>query len=602
MQDDAWPGVTPGRAAAPLAEIHRVLAIADIAHVINDFRPLDETLDEICQRVAATVGYDFTALTLPDADGSSLLIRGSANLSPRYVRHVNHERPLQLEPRAGHRLSPTAHAFRSGMPVALDDVELDPGFEPWRQAARLQGYRSLVCVPIVVRSHVIGVLDCYRSQPHRHRGEELQLLQLVARLAGVAIETAQLADSQRRAVDDLRALTERLRRQNQELSWLNLAQARLTEDLAAVDATAVERTAGALASLASVGVLVSGAEGRVIAYAGPPESREPMAVVGARAQVRRRLQREPSVWAGGCSCFRLGATEQPLGVLVLCPELADEAGVEALAARHAAAVISAELQSERADRALEAHARPAVLLALTTGVLSRPQLLEAAGVLGIPADAPLRLAVIGCASPEAAHRLSRRWRHLAADGWEVTTASASGGDCVVLLRAGEPERLRRAAAAVRQRLRLERIGISAELRGLEAVPAGVRQARAAAAADLGGILLYEDLGPLGALAQGLAPASIRATVEEVLGRVRDHDRRRGTELIPTLRAYVQHDGRVSKAARSLRVHPNTFHQRLRRASEIGRFDLRDYRQLARVVLTLDWDWLLALEPPPAGPA
>ncbi|HLH70647.1 MAG TPA: GAF domain-containing protein [Candidatus Dormibacteraeota bacterium] len=580
-----------------MADVDRLLVLADVARTINDFRPLEETLDAICDRVAGLAGYRFTALMLPDEDGSSLVIRGSAGMSGQYVRYVNVDQPLRLAPSSGQPLSPTGRAFRAGAPVVIADVEQEPGFEPWREGARQLGYRSLVCIPVIASSRVIGVLDCYGAEPHRHTAEELEFLQLVARLAGVAIETARVAEGQRQATVRLRDLSERLRRRNEELSRLSLAQTRLAEGLAQVDATAVERTARTLAELTEGAVLVSTWEGRVVTYVGPPQGREEMAAAGASGAVRRLLQREPWVPVGGCTCFRVGSAELPLGVLILRPGLDDDVGASALAARHAAAVIAAELQSERADRALETHARPAVLLALIHGICSAPQLREAAGVLGVPGEGPFRVAVLGCGSAEAAHGLSRHRKSLARAGWPVVTATASGPDCVVLLHGAAAETLRRSAALVRARHpEVERVGVSGELSGLAEVEAGLRQARTAAALDAGAIpTLFEDLGFFGALAEGLPPERVRAMVEGVLGRLRAYDRRRGARLLPTLRAYVRYRGRVTEAAAALGVHPNTFHQRLRRAAEVGGLDLRDFHHLAKLVLALDWDRLL-----PAG--
>jgi len=584
--------VTNGRPRAPVADVDRLLVLADVARTINDFRPLDETLNAICDRVAGLAGYRFTALVLPDADGRSLVIRGSAGMSAEYVRHVNVERPLRLDPSSGLPLSPTGRAFRAGAPVVIADVELEPGFEPWREGARRLGYRSLVCVPVIASSRVIGVLDCYGAEPHHHTAEELEFLQLVARLAGVAIETARVAEGQRQATLRLRDLSERLRRQNEELSRLSLAQARLAEGLTQVDATAVERTVRTLAELTEGAVLVSTWGGRLVTYVGAPSWREEMAAAGTGGVVRRLLQREPWVPAGGCTCFRIGSPELPLGVLVLRPALDDEVGANALAARHAAAVIAAELQSERADRALETHARPAVLLALAHGVCGGPQLREAAGVLGVPGDGPFRVVVLGCASAEAAYGLSRRRKPLARTGWPMVTATACDADCVVLVHGAASQTLRRSAALARERHpEVERVGVSAELNGLVEVAAGLRQARTAAALDAGPATLFEDLGFFGALAEGLPRERVRAMVDDVLGRLRDHDRRRGTRLVVTLRAYVRHHGRVTEAARALGVHPNTLHQRLRRAAEVGGLDLRDFHHLARVVLALDWDRL-----------
>jgi len=46
---------------ATLAAVDNVLVIADIARTVNDFRPLGETLNNICLRVSGLQGYEIRA-------------------------------------------------------------------------------------------------------------------------------------------------------------------------------------------------------------------------------------------------------------------------------------------------------------------------------------------------------------------------------------------------------------------------------------------------------------------------------------------------------------------------------------------------------------
>src|SRR2546430_12934880 len=106
------------------------------------------------------------------------------------------------------------------------------------------------------------------------------------------------------------------------------------------------------------------------------------AVVTGCGELARLVRQEVMVNIEGHTCLRVGVEEMPLGVIVLRPDLGDKSGTAALVASHAAALMAAELYSERADLALQMHARPAVLLALTHGLYPQALLPEAAGVLG----------------------------------------------------------------------------------------------------------------------------------------------------------------------------------------------------------------------------
>jgi GAF domain-containing protein len=581
---------------ASLTSVDSVLMVADIARTLNEFRPLEETLERICERVTGLSGYDFTALFMPDEQGQTLVIRGSWGLSASYIDYVNHGHPVLLDDTRQLGLAPAAEAYRSGHPMTLADVELEPSFQPWKPGARLQGYRSLSCIPVIVRSQAIGLLTCYGRDPRQPSRDELELLQVVARLAGVAIETARVAEGQRAAVDELRELTTRLRQQNEELLRLSAIQSRLAAELAAPDVAALERTAGTLAELTDRAVLVADPSGHAVVFAGSPGERGPMAEIAARRGLAGRMRLQSILTVDGHTCVRIGLADLPLGMIVLRPALEEERGTAAVAASHAAAVMAAELHSERADRALEMHARPAVLRALAHGLYQRAELREAAGVLGVPADAELRLVVLHCASSEAAHQLSRRTENLRDLDWPWVATTSDGRDTLLLLHPGEPSALRRTCAALREKHReIERIGVSGALRGLEAVASGRWQAAVAAGVDVGDSLsatLYEDLGALGELARDLPGGRVRGLVQQTLGGLRAYDEARGAELVRTLATYLRHQGRVRRAAAELGVHPNTVHQRLRRGAELGGFDLSDVSDLCRVVLALKWDHML----------
>jgi DNA-binding PucR family transcriptional regulator len=89
-------------------------------------------------------------------------------------------------------------------------------------------------------------------------------------------------------------------------------------------------------------------------------------------------------------------------------------------------------------------------------------------------------------------------------------------------------------------------------------------------------------------------------VESTLGPLRAHDEAHGSELVATLHAYVAHGGRPRECADALHIHPNTLLQRLRRCADLGGPDVRDLRELGRVVLALEWDRLLAAGAEAAG--
>jgi DNA-binding PucR family transcriptional regulator len=60
-----------------------------------------------------------------------------------------------------------------------------------------------------------------------------------------------------------------------------------------------------------------------------------------------------------------------------------------------------------------------------------------------------------------------------------------------------------------------------------------------------------------------------------VARLYDYDSQHNTNLVRTLRAWLDAFGDIVAAAASMYVHPNTFRYRLRRLSEVSGLDLTD---------------------------
>jgi DNA-binding PucR family transcriptional regulator len=71
-----------------------------------------------------------------------------------------------------------------------------------------------------------------------------------------------------------------------------------------------------------------------------------------------------------------------------------------------------------------------------------------------------------------------------------------------------------------------------------------------------------------------------------IGRLLAYDAEHRTQLIPTLRAWLDAFGDVPRAAAAVVVHPNTFRYRLRRLAEIAALDLDDSEALFATWLQL----------------
>jgi DNA-binding PucR family transcriptional regulator len=96
----------------------------------------------------------------------------------------------------------------------------------------------------------------------------------------------------------------------------------------------------------------------------------------------------------------------------------------------------------------------------------------------------------------------------------------------------------------------------------------------------GGAIAYGELGAYRYLVHAAAGEAPHDPYLTAVRAVAAYDARRGTRLIATLEAYLADRRSVSRAARALRIHPNTLRQRLERIEQLSGLELSDADLLA----------------------
>ncbi len=71
---------------------------------------------------------------------------------------------------------PEGLAIRAGSPVALNNLQFDPRFKPWRKEALKRGYASMISLPLRMGGAVSGVLSVYASEQNAFDAAEMELL------------------------------------------------------------------------------------------------------------------------------------------------------------------------------------------------------------------------------------------------------------------------------------------------------------------------------------------------------------------------------------------------------------------------------------------
>lgn len=567
-----------GQAPDGWLAVEDLLAIADVAHALNEFRPLQDTLSLICRRISVLLGSDFSAIRLPDAKAETLAVAGSDRL-PRQID------PLPLSDAT---TSPTVAAYHSGRVRIIDDIERHAALEPWRESAHHHGFRGMVSVPIIQQSRVIGILNCYWSNPYSPDPTQMHLLELMARLSGIAIETARLGEQQGATLKELEASRDQLATQNDQLTRILAAHGRMLESLEYEGLAFLEAIASALSEALGRSIAILDRSGSVLATAGSPGATDLAIARVRRADVRARLPFAARLDLEDATCVRVGDAATHLASVIVCPGFTRDETIGFLLTTHAAAMVAAHLHREDADRERSWHTRPSVLLALIRGTTHPVEVREAGGLLGIRSNAVLRLMVMTCTTAEAALRVSRRVNTTGTAQHGFVTATSDGADAVALF--GADTRLERALPELRRaNPEMESIGVSAPLT-LHAMDRAFRQARAAsriASHTAAPLVRFDDLGDHADLFGALPADTISEIIDRNLGPLLTYDRSRGTDLVLTVEAFLRSDANVDRCAARLNIHANTVRQRLQRAASITGIDLHSLHGLSEMVLAVE---------------
>ncbi len=89
---------------------------------------------------------------------------------------------------------PTGIAIRTRKPSMAQNIQEDPRFSPWRQAALQHGYQSSIALPIMVDDEMFGALNVYASEPHAFIENEVNLLAELADDIGYGISMLRLQE------------------------------------------------------------------------------------------------------------------------------------------------------------------------------------------------------------------------------------------------------------------------------------------------------------------------------------------------------------------------------------------------------------------------
>jgi signal transduction histidine kinase/ActR/RegA family two-component response regulator len=154
---------------------------------------------------------DFGLVWLHDRESGALVVRASRNFGPEALQFFSRVMPGPGGGSAG-------NAYAQNRRWVIEDVDADPGFEPFRQGAHAAGFRSIHSTPIVTRAgHLLGVISVHFARKPRPTAQDMQIADVCARHAADVIEAFEAKAALVRNEHELRELD---RRKNEFLATL----------------------------------------------------------------------------------------------------------------------------------------------------------------------------------------------------------------------------------------------------------------------------------------------------------------------------------------------------------------------------------------------
>ncbi|MGA2382574.1 MAG: GAF domain-containing protein [Gemmatimonadales bacterium] len=216
-------------------QIQELSTLAEVSRTVTSPLYLDQMLGVVTEMAARVMGAKATSLHLVDDASGQLLLRATHNIGATEQQFSC----IAL----GRGIAGQVAA--SGQPIIVPDVQADDRYLT-RALADVEGWVSVLSVPLVVRDRVVGVFGCFTGSHHEFTPKEVELFQTLANQTALAIENAQLVIN--RAV--VREMHHRVKNNLQSIAMLLRLQMSAAGTLRAEDVLA--ETANRILSIAAV--------------------------------------------------------------------------------------------------------------------------------------------------------------------------------------------------------------------------------------------------------------------------------------------------------------------------------------------------------------
>ena len=166
-----------------------------VTKAISHSKDPEEVALMTVESIKTALGAKGCALFLINRKENELQLATSYGLSDEYIN----KGPVSA-------LRSIAQSLEEG-PVAIFDVMDDPRIQ-YPNEAKKEGIASLLSVPIVVGGNLIGAIRVYTSEPWEFTLEDVNFVQSLAQISGMAINMARYTKGLKSSIDVLKTMRE----------------------------------------------------------------------------------------------------------------------------------------------------------------------------------------------------------------------------------------------------------------------------------------------------------------------------------------------------------------------------------------------------------
>jgi GAF domain-containing protein len=165
-----------------------------ITKAISMIRDPEEIVLITVEGVTHALKLKGCALFLFSAKSEELKLASSYGLSDEYLD----KGPVSA-------LRSIASALQDGQPVAIFDVTDDPRIQ-YPEAAAKEGIASILSVPIIIGEKIVGCMRVYTAESWEFTLDDVNFVQAVAQVVGMALEMCRVNKGLRDSIDILKTM------------------------------------------------------------------------------------------------------------------------------------------------------------------------------------------------------------------------------------------------------------------------------------------------------------------------------------------------------------------------------------------------------------